>query len=141
MFYIASPYTHQNKNIVLQRYLTTIDCIAKFSNKNMQVYSPVVHFHEVATKHQMPTDFKFWQKHNHSMLKLLDFNAIVLGMEGWNHSVGVLDELEYIKQNKNNVHFYNIKNDKIELVTINNLLLEFPVEIFEKYKILNVNNT
>ena len=92
--YIASPYTHKDPNVVEQRYLKVMEATAHFLNQGIHVYSPVVHCHELAHRHNLPKDFEFWQDYNFAML-VSAHELWVIMIDGWKESVGVQSELDY----------------------------------------------
>lgn len=92
--YLASPYSHKDKKIVLDRFDKTEATVAFFFERGITIYSPIVHCHEIATKFRLPTDAEFWQRHNHRMLGSSQ-QLWVLKLDGWEASLGVKDELTY----------------------------------------------
>lgn len=93
MIYLASPYTHADPAVMEQRYEDVLEVVASLAASSLVVYSPIVHFHEVAKKYNLPRDYAFWQIQNIGMLKKADY-VMVLRLEGWETSVGICGELE-----------------------------------------------
>jgi hypothetical protein len=58
------------------------------------VYSPIVHCHELALRHDMPHAFEFWQHYNQGMLDVAT-ELVILQLDGWQESVGLKGEAEY----------------------------------------------
>lgn len=92
--YLASPYSHKDEKIVLDRFNQTQAAVAFFFKHGITLYSPIVHCHEIATKFDLPTDAKFWQRHNHRMLGSAR-ELWVLQLMNWSASLGVQDEIQY----------------------------------------------
>lgn len=59
--------------------------------ERLVVYSPIVHYHDVALNYDMPTDAGFWEKANVGMLHFAR-ELIVLKNINWSISRGVTNE-------------------------------------------------
>jgi hypothetical protein len=94
MIYLASPYTHLDTRIMEQRYQDTLDYMEYLMSRKRWAFSPIVHCHELAKKHYLPTDYSYWKQYNFHMLTRCD-ELYVLGIEGWRASKGVRAELEF----------------------------------------------
>lgn len=92
--YLASPYSHKDKKVVLERFEQTEEALAKLLRRGMTVYSPIVHCHALATKFGLPTDAEYWQRYNHRFLSVCR-KLLVLQIDGWSTSLGVNDEIRY----------------------------------------------
>lgn len=93
MIYLASPYSHPDKLIVKTRFLLAEQCTAILSAAGKHVYSPIVHYHEIASKFSLRTDFEYWQRINFDMIRRAD-EFYILRIEGWKESRGVTAEHE-----------------------------------------------
>lgn len=91
--FLASPYTHSNPRIMLQRYEKARDAAAKLLRGGITVFSPIVHFHDIALLHDFPKDAAFWENHNRPFLQL-SCGLYVLTLPGWEDSIGVRREIE-----------------------------------------------
>jgi hypothetical protein len=76
------------------RFLLAEQCAAELLKKRVWVYSPIVHCHELATKHQLPTTFEFWRDYNFAMLRVAE-QCFVLDIPGVKESVGVQGEIAF----------------------------------------------
>lgn len=92
--YLASPYSDKLRSVRFGRYALASQCTANLYKKGITVFSPIVHCHSLAIRHDFPTDNEFWKKHNRNMLNAAEA-LYVLRIEGWDTSKGVLDELKY----------------------------------------------
>ena len=106
MIYLASPYSHTDPNIMQQRFEAVEAKAAELMKEGVPAYSPIVHGHAMAQKHDLPTDFAFWQNHCISMLKKAD-SMIVLALDGWDKSIGVMAEIKFCHANAIDVIFVN----------------------------------
>lgn len=94
--YLASPYSSPIAGVAGDRFTAALKAVADLQTVGHLVYSPVVHFHPAAMRHKLPTDFEYWRRANLAFVARLD-ELWVLGIEGWQQSVGVLAEVEYAK--------------------------------------------
>ena len=91
MIYLASPYSHPDPLIMRTRYLLAEQVTAGLLAKSLWTYSPIVHCHELAARHSLPTDFAYWQEYNIDMLRRCD-RFYALSIPGWRKSKGVAGE-------------------------------------------------
>ena len=97
MIYIASPYTNEHTAVVEDRYERVMAFTAQKANEGHIVFSPIVHCHEMAKNHKLPTDHIFWGKQNIGMLRVCEA-LWVLKLKGWNKSSGVIQEIKWARQ-------------------------------------------
>ena len=91
--YLASLYSHHEWSKMEERFERTEALVADLLKKEIWVYSPIVHCHALAAKHELPTSFDYWQKYNLAMLhKASSFGIFML--PGWDESKGLLGETE-----------------------------------------------
>ena len=90
--YLCSPYSHRDPRVMHDRYLAAARACADMLMRREWTFSPIVHCHEMAMRHGMPTDFGFWRDYNAAMLRKVD-RLVVLCLDGWRDSVGVAGEL------------------------------------------------
>ena len=93
MIYLASPYSHPDPLIRKTRFLLAEQCVGMTTLHNRHIYSPIVHFHELAQKYKWPTDFAYWKQINFDMIRRAE-GMYGLNIEGWKESVGVTAEVE-----------------------------------------------
>ena len=94
MIYLASPYTHSNKDIELERYADVSLVCARFARLGEHVYSPIATWHPIALAHKMPTDSGYYRSMNEAMIRVCD-QFFVLMLDGWFRSKGVQAEIDY----------------------------------------------
>lgn len=94
LVYLASPYSDDDPEVMEKRYLAACDVVGKLAAINVMVYSPIVHWHVVAKRVQLPTSFSFWSEYDTQMMDVCDM-VYVLAIPGWNTSVGVRREVLY----------------------------------------------
>ena len=98
MIYVASPYTSPNAEVMQHRYETVRDFVGRATLNEFIVYSPIVHFHEVAKSIALPRNYSFYKHINLHMLALAS-SMWVLCMSGWEDSNGVNDEIKFCTLN------------------------------------------
>lgn len=93
LYYLASPYTHESPAVMQQRYDEVYALAGALTVLGYHIYSPIVHFHQMAQDFNLPKDATFWKGLNHNVLKRCD---CLLGakIEGWRQSHGMRYEHE-----------------------------------------------
>jgi hypothetical protein len=76
----------------------------------VHVYSPIVHYHEMALKFSLQTDFEYWRGVNFDMLRRAD-GLYVLGIEGVETSKGVQAEIKFAIQCGLPIHEVSVDGD------------------------------
>lgn len=98
MIYVASPYTHKKKEVMQQRY----EDVCKFCCDAVQngyfVYSPIVHWHPIAEKYDLPTDETWWKEPNEEVIKVCT-QLWVLKLDKWQFSKGLKREILFANNN------------------------------------------
>lgn len=95
--YLASPYSSKLPQIMQVRYEEARRATAYLLKQHHWTYSPIVHCHDIASVHSLPTDFDFWQHYNRVML----FHAkrmAILAIDGWEKSTGVAGEIKFAQE-------------------------------------------
>lgn len=94
VMYLASPYTHPNKEIMHLRYLATRETTAELLRDGKPVYSPIVHCHSMTVAHGLSPDIEFWEDYDFAMIAALPIFA-VLELPGWSSSKGIKAEIAF----------------------------------------------
>lgn len=110
MIYLASPYSHPDKDIREQNYIKVTKKAAELVSKGLVVVSPITYGHTLLDYKEMPTDWEFWNNFCLSILRHCD-ELWVYKMDGWNRSRGVAEEIEFAV--KNNLHIKYIEYEDI----------------------------
>lgn len=92
MIYLAQPYTHPEKSVRNYRYNAALHICADYTKMGFLIYSPIIHYHNVAERFHLPTDFPFWRELNFSALARCD-EIWVFPLEGWDKSLGLKAEI------------------------------------------------
>lgn len=91
LYYLASPYTHKNRQVVNRRVAAVQNVAYTLAAKGLFVYSPVVHGHALEEKRE-PIPYKYWIEHGLEMLSRSSA-MIVVCLDGWGESRGVQLEI------------------------------------------------
>lgn len=89
--YLASPYSHDDEEVRHLRFCAAERAVIYFVLLYKPIFSPIVHYHEIARRKDFPTDAEFWKPQNYAMLGACR-ELIVLDIPGLDGSVGVKDE-------------------------------------------------
>lgn len=113
MIYLASPYTHEDKKIEQERFELTINCVANLLRKNILVYSPIVYAHQMVVNFDLDGGWKQWQEMSFDMIERCN-EVWVLTLDGWDKSIGVIEEIKFASQAGKHVKY--VKTKEIILV-------------------------
>lgn len=91
MIYLASPYTHPDKEVMHVRFFEAEHALFLALRDCHWVYSPIVHCHELARKHKLPTSHTYWLAYDTEFLRLSS-ELWTLYIPGWDTSKGVTYE-------------------------------------------------
>jgi len=94
LIYLASPYSHPDMRVVLERFDAVCRVAAIMMSRGEFVFSPIAHTHPIAVVGDLPKGFDYWQTYDHMMLDMCG-GVAVLTIDGWKQSVGVADEIRY----------------------------------------------
>jgi nucleoside 2-deoxyribosyltransferase len=94
MIYLASPYSDPQQSIVDFRVAETRRFAAWLWREGFEPISPILHWHEAATLHSLPTDADTWMEWNRALIRRCDA-VHLLCLPNWQQSKGVAMELEW----------------------------------------------
>jgi len=106
LFYLASPYTHNDIGVRHQRAESAKEASALLFDAGQDNYSPIAHLHDMAIKYQMPEDSEYYRAFNFNILRRCD-ELLVLTIDGWDVSDGVDDEINLAKTLNMNIRLFN----------------------------------
>jgi hypothetical protein len=96
MIYLASPYSDPQQGIVDFRVTETRRFAAWLWTQGYMPVSPILHWHEAATTHSLPTDAEPWTDWNRALFRRCDA-VHLLCLPNWEKSKGVAMELEWAR--------------------------------------------
>ena len=97
--YLASPYSHPDPIVREARYLAAMREVAGCLRENITIYSPIVHYHELAKITDLPKEVEFWETYNYIMLRAAEM-LWVLMLDGWEKSKGIEKEMAKAREFK-----------------------------------------
>lgn len=97
--YLASPYSHDDPEIVEQREHAAAEAAAKLMLDGHVVFSPIAHSHRIADclPDRFRFDHEFWLTQDLRILESCGL-LVVLCLDGWTVSRGVRREIEHARE-------------------------------------------
>lgn len=92
MIYLAIPYSHPDPKVRETRFEYANWASSRFIKAGVSVFSPISHSHPIS-KYGVKGDWQQWFDLDWHMLRACKQGLVVLALEGWDESVGVLEEL------------------------------------------------
>jgi hypothetical protein len=96
LIYLASPYSHENQDVVKRRFHHICYIAGNIIQDDLLVYCPIAHSHPIAKQGVCDT-WEMWQPLDLEMLSRCD-KLWVAPMAGWEESTGVKAEMERAKE-------------------------------------------
>jgi hypothetical protein len=106
VIYLASPYSHSNKQIEQLRYEAVSKVCARLARSGAHVYSPIAHWHPIAISYRMPTNHLYYKDMNKEMITLSS-GVWILMLPEWNESKGVQEEIKFAQSIGRKVTYIN----------------------------------
>lgn len=98
IIYIASPYSHTDVAVRIERYRRAAQYAANLMLQGVQCFSPIAYGHQFNMIYGLPPDFKYWQDFNDRILLACD-EVLVLKLDGYLESRGVQHEIKLADDN------------------------------------------
>ena len=107
LVYVAMPYSHPNPDVIAERMEVFYKIAADLLLQGKMVISPVLN-HSICKRYNVPSDYKFWGDYSRTLLSKCD-EIVVLEMDGWTRSAGVIDEIATAKDLHIPIIFMKVK--------------------------------
>jgi hypothetical protein len=92
-FYLAAPFSHPDQKVERHRYEQTLAAAATLMRKGYQIFCPIAHAIPLTDpRFELPKHTEFWLTQDTPMLSTAE-GLILLKLDGWKESKGVLAEL------------------------------------------------
>lgn len=114
--YLASPYSHPEKEIVDQRFHRISQIASILNAKGIVALSPITYGHTLLSYTPMPTDWGFWRNFCLSFLQHSS-ELWIIKMDGWNKSSGVAEEIKFAIKNSIPVKYVEDDDNIISLIS------------------------
>ena len=93
LIYLATPYSHADAAMREQRFKSVNQKAAELMRQGMHIFSPISHTHPIALVGELPLGWDYWQDYDRAMLNAC-CKLMVLKLDGWSESKGVLAEIK-----------------------------------------------
>jgi hypothetical protein len=117
MIYLATPYSHPKSSVRNTRYMMAMKLVhflCKTSESEM-VYSPIVHWHPIARRYDLPKEHNFWSNLDEQMIDKADKVYFVI-MTGWETSEGMKQEYHYALVQGKQIYRVELRHDALLIV-------------------------
>jgi len=95
--YLASPYTHKNRETVIWRYERVLREAAKMMEQGHTVFCPIGHSHPIEQMMTKRQGHDFWMKQDIAILRHAESLAVLM-LDGWEKSKGMAQEIDFARQ-------------------------------------------
>lgn len=92
MIYLASPFSHDNKDVVASRVDAACRMTARLIKAGWKVYSPIAYTYSLCAFDVLPESADWWRPLNDHVQRLCD-ELWVLKLDGWDTSKGIAHEI------------------------------------------------
>lgn len=114
--FLSSPYSHPDARVQHARYIAAGDFAAwLLRERRVASWSPIVHWFDIAGRHDLPHNALAWVDVNTSYLLRCDCMH-VLCLPGWRNSQGIAMELHWAQQADKPI-YYAVKSTEGYLIT------------------------
>jgi len=96
VIYLASPYSDPDPRVREERFHAACRAAAELMRAGKLVFSPIAHTHPIV-KYGLPKGWEFWQAYDREHLEACE-EVLVLMLDGWMQSVGVLGEIRIAEE-------------------------------------------
>ncbi len=105
LVYVAAPYTHSDPAVVRDRMDMFTRTMAKLIEDGHHPVSPLMN-HYLAEKIEVnfPLNWTYWEDYSRKLLDRCD-QLIVVMMDGWRHSTGVMAEIDMAEKSGKDVRY------------------------------------
>jgi uncharacterized protein DUF1937 len=92
MIYLASPYTHADKEVMQDRFERVCKVASRLMRSGLIVFSPISHTHPIAVAGELPRDWEYWKRFDDEFIRAAE-KVVVVKMDGYEISRGVQAEI------------------------------------------------
>jgi len=97
MLYLAVPYSHPEAGVRHDRFVKVNLAAAALMRQGFLVFSPISHGHPICSAGALPGSWQYWENVSRAILQLCKL-LIVLQLDGWEDSTGVVNEIRIAKE-------------------------------------------
>ena len=111
VLYVATPYTNYPGGHN-EGWKAAVRVTAALAAAGVSVYSPIVHWHPVATVGKLGNDPLYWLSVNTRMMNLCS-GLLVMQLPGWSDSMGVHKEIEFFHLNAKPIFYVPVPDEML----------------------------
>ena len=97
LIYLAVPYSHSSADVREARFKSANKAAAQLMRAGLYVFSPISHTHPIALAGDLPLGWEYWQNYDRAILQICR-KLVVLQLEGWLQSKGILEEIKIAEE-------------------------------------------
>jgi len=105
VIYLASPYSHPEKEVMEENFEKVSQIAADLTSEGYIVFSPITYGHTLLQFREMPGDWPFWASFCFSLLVKADNLIVCDTIEGWDKSRGVDEEMSFARDHGIKIEF------------------------------------
>jgi len=94
MIYLGQPYSSPDLELVKTRVIFAEGVCAALNANGIHVYSPIVHWHSICRRFDMPSDAAHWEKTDFHFIEASSA-FYILAIPGWVRSIGLEAEVRH----------------------------------------------
>jgi hypothetical protein len=111
LIYLAVPYTHSNEAIEERRFEIVTRVSAELAKRKISNISPITQSHLQNRMVNIPGTWDFWKNIDKIILEKCDV-LVVLRLNGWDESIGVMEEMDIALNNNIPIIFLDLEFGK-----------------------------
>jgi hypothetical protein len=135
LIYLASPYNHEDMDIMSSRYYDAVRATASLMHIGLVVYSPIMHNHLIAVSADLGRGWEYWERYDRIHLSRCDV-LFILNIPGVWDSVGVKAETEIAFSMGKPI--FKVNPDRYYGYTIDQYLYQPNPKLEEEWRIRNI---
>ena len=108
--YLAIPYSKVGKEL---SYSIANKIASMLISEGKCVFSPISMTHGMAKNNSLPGDWQFWSKFDSEFIYFCDYMIVVM-LDGWKESTGVIAEIEVALELGKTVYYFDINGNFIK---------------------------
>jgi hypothetical protein len=115
--FLASPYSHRDRDIRRRRYHDTNRAVAWLWQRRLWTFSPIVHCHHMTEDFGFDTEASAWVDYNTAMMEASN-GLFMLRLGGWTDSAGVRAEYNLARSLNLDTHIILPRGDDDYLIEL-----------------------
>jgi ABC-type Fe3+-hydroxamate transport system substrate-binding protein len=127
LYYLASPYTHDDYEVMKKRAVDVTQATIKYLTNGVTIFAPISYNGHWVEDFNIQTDWGFWKPIDLKFIDVCDGGLLVLMLDGWQDSLGVTEEIAYCEELGIPVRYVdpdNVEESIKELQEIDNKRIE-----------------